>query len=120
MQLEHELDCVMVEVAAVLDDLDEGSQAALARGHLGHSDGCVELPENCKQRWREQHAHGKLGCGLGDRLVRTVQRVGPTPSSRGIGRATLGGSGLGTCLAGSSQARTTLSQVLGHKHAPNC
>lgn len=29
VQLEHELDGVVVEVAAVLDDLDEGCQAAL-------------------------------------------------------------------------------------------
>lgn len=49
MQLEHELDRVVVEVAAVLDDLDEGGQAALARGHLGYGDGRVELPENCTQ-----------------------------------------------------------------------
>lgn len=30
VQLEHELDRVVVEVAAVLDDLDQGRQAALA------------------------------------------------------------------------------------------
>lgn len=30
VQLEHELDRVVVEVAAVLDDLNEGGQAALA------------------------------------------------------------------------------------------
>lgn len=30
VQPEHELDRVVVEVAAVLDDLDEGGQAALA------------------------------------------------------------------------------------------
>lgn len=53
VQLEHELDRVVVEMAAVLDDLDEGGQAALARGHLGHSDGCVELPENCTGGRRE-------------------------------------------------------------------
>ena len=46
VQLEHELHGVVVEVTAVLDDLDEGRQAALPGGHLGHRDGCVELPEN--------------------------------------------------------------------------
>lgn len=60
VQLEHELDRVVIEVAAVLDDLDEGGQAALARGHLGHSDGCVELPENCtKERREEECEHGE-------------------------------------------------------------
>ena len=54
MQLEHELDRVVVEMAAVLDDLDEGRQAALARGHLGHSNGRVELPEHCKREGREE------------------------------------------------------------------
>lgn len=54
MQLEHELDRVVVEVAAVLDDLDEGCQATLARRHLGHSDGRVELPENCTRERREE------------------------------------------------------------------
>lgn len=46
VELEHELHRVVVQVAAVLDDLDQGGQAALARGHLGHGDGGVELPEN--------------------------------------------------------------------------
>lgn len=62
MQLEHELDRVVVEVAAVLDDLDEGGQAALTRGHLGHGDGCVELPENCKrERRKEKHEQAEMG-----------------------------------------------------------
>lgn len=46
VQLEHELHGVVVKVTAVLDDLDEGGQAALAGGHLRHRNGCVELPEN--------------------------------------------------------------------------
>lgn len=46
VQLEHELHGIVVQVAAVLDDLDEGGQAALARRHLRHRNGCVELPEN--------------------------------------------------------------------------
>lgn len=58
MQLEHELDRVVVEVAAVLDDLDEGGQAALTRGHLGHGDGRVELPENCRKRGRRSLDRG--------------------------------------------------------------
>lgn len=58
VQLEHELDHVVVEVAAVLDDLDEGGQAALTRGHLGHGDGCVELPENCRKEGKEEPERG--------------------------------------------------------------
>lgn len=46
VQLEHQLDRVVVEVAAVLDDLDEGGQAALHCRHLRHGHGGVELPEN--------------------------------------------------------------------------
>lgn len=58
MQLEHELYGVVVEVAAILDDLDEGGQAALARGHLGHGDGGVELPENCERQAGQREHRG--------------------------------------------------------------
>lgn len=61
VQLEHELDRVVVEVAAVLDDLDEGGQAALTRGHLGHGDGRVELPENCRKEGQEEPGQGPRG-----------------------------------------------------------
>lgn len=48
MQLEEQLDGEVVEVAAVLDDLDEGRQPTLARGERGHGDGGVELPDHCE------------------------------------------------------------------------
>lgn len=74
VQLEHELDRIVVEVAAVLDDLDERGQAALARGHLGYGDGCVELPENCTQEGREE------GCESGEPEMQAPRTgAGPEP-----------------------------------------
>lgn len=58
VQLEHELDGVVVEVAAVLDHLDEGGQAALHRRHLRERHGGVELPEN----WRGEHGEAPGTC----------------------------------------------------------
>lgn len=43
MQLEKQLDGEVVEVTAVLNDLDEGRKPTLSRCEGGHSDGGVEL-----------------------------------------------------------------------------
>lgn len=83
MQLEHELDRVVVEGAAVLDDLDEGGQAALARGHLGHGNGRVELPENCKKIKIKKGGAGGAGAdptlftGIVTTIVRTAAERWP-------------------------------------------
>ena len=102
MQLEHELDRVVVEVAAVLDDLDEGGQAALARGHLGHGNGRVELPENCKKKKkrggrREEPEHAEPGdagadptllTGVVTATARAAAERWPRPASHGTVTAT--------------------------------
>jgi len=62
VQLEHQLDGVVVEVAAVLDDLDEGGQAALHRRHLRDRHRGVELPENCRVERGEAPAPCLLSC----------------------------------------------------------
>ena len=46
VQLEQQLDGEVVEVAAVLNHLDERRQAALARRQRGDGDGRVELPQH--------------------------------------------------------------------------
>lgn len=61
MQLEEQLDGEVVEVAAVLDDLDEGRQPTLARGQRGHGDGGVELPDHFQgRRDRNISVHHRL------------------------------------------------------------
>lgn len=49
MQFEEQFDDEVVEVAAVLDDLDERGQAALPRRGGGDSDGGVQLPDHCRK-----------------------------------------------------------------------
>ena len=51
MQLEQQLDGEVVEVAAVLDHLDERRQPALARRQRGDGDGRVELPQHCRNAY---------------------------------------------------------------------
>lgn len=46
VQLEEELDREVVEVAAVLNDLDERSKPTLARRERGDGDGAVELSDH--------------------------------------------------------------------------
>lgn len=46
MQLEKQLDGEVIEVTTVLDDLDEWSQATLARREGGDGDRCVQLPDH--------------------------------------------------------------------------
>lgn len=53
MQLEEELDSEVVEVTAVLNDLDERSKPALARRERGDGDGAVELADDWDRPERE-------------------------------------------------------------------
>lgn len=50
MQFEKQLDGEVVEVTAVLDDLDEGGQATLAWRRRRDSNGRVELPDHCRSQ----------------------------------------------------------------------
>lgn len=50
VQLEKQLDGEVVEVTAVLNDLDEGRQPTLSRCEGGHSDGGVELSNHWGER----------------------------------------------------------------------
>lgn len=49
MELEEQLDGVVIEVAAVQDDLDERGQAALPRGRHRHRARHVQGTEHCRE-----------------------------------------------------------------------
>lgn len=53
VQLKQQLDCVVIQVAAVQDDLDEGGQATLARCRHRYRPRHVQRAEHCE----ETHTH---------------------------------------------------------------
>lgn len=64
VQLEEELDGEVVEMTAVLDDLDERRKPALARGEGGDGDGAVELANHWdRARKRASTCVWRLGRG---------------------------------------------------------
>lgn len=71
VQLEQQLDGEVVEVAAVLDDLDERRQPTLARRQRGDGDGRVELPDHCQTDQGAGHSvERQRGVSLKERLSR--------------------------------------------------
>lgn len=54
VELEEQLDSVVIEVAAVQDDLDQRCEAALPSCGHGHRAGHVQGVEHCGRRWGER------------------------------------------------------------------